>query len=158
MATRAPTELLIETDSPGETSALGERLAAVAQPGDLICLWGELGAGKTVVAKGVGTGLGTTTPIASPSFILMAEHAGRLPLFHLDLYRLAGAADALEGGLLDERQAEGLTLIEWPERLGAALPEPRVDVRLELTGETRRRITIRAVGPGLERFIEAARA
>ncbi len=158
MATRAPTELLIQTDSPTETSALGQRLAAVAEPGDLICLWGELGAGKTVLAKGIGAGLGTTTTIASPSFILMAEHVGRLPLFHLDLYRLVGAEDALDGGLLDERQAAGLTLIEWPERLGAALPEPRLDIRLDLAGETRRWITIRAVGPGLERFLAVARA
>ena len=158
MATRAPTELLIETGSPEATAALGERLAAVARPGDLICLWGELGAGKTVLAKGVGRGLGTTTTIASPSFILMAEHAGRMPLFHLDLYRLASAADVLEGGLLDERQADGLTVIEWPERLGAALPEGRLDVVFELAGETRRRITIRAVGPGLDRYLAAARA
>ena len=156
MATHAPTELLIETDSPAETAALGERLARVARPGDLICLWGELGAGKTVLAKGVGAGLGTTTVVASPSFILMAEHAGRLPLFHMDLYRLASAEDVLEGGLLDERQATGLTLIEWPERLGTPLPEPRLDVHLDLAGETRRRIAIRAVGPGLERYLAAA--
>jgi tRNA threonylcarbamoyladenosine biosynthesis protein TsaE len=158
MATRAPADLLIETDSPVATAALGERLAAVARAGDLICLWGELGAGKTVLAKGVGAGLGTTTVVASPSFILMAEHGGRLPLFHIDLYRLGSAQDVLDGGLLDERQAVGLTLIEWPERLGDALPTPRLDVRLEVAGEHRRRIAIRAVGPGLERYLAAARA
>src|SRR5260221_9727960 len=114
MATRAPTELLIETDGRAATAALGERLAEVALPGDLICLWGDLGAGKTVLAKGVGAGLGTTTVVASPSFILMAEHAGRMPLFHLDLYRLGGAEDALDGGLPHERQAAGLTLMERP--------------------------------------------
>ncbi len=158
MATRAPTELLIETDSPAATAALGERLADAALPGDLICLWGDLGAGKTVLAKGVGAGLGTTTVVASPSFILMSEHAGRLPLFHLDLYRLQSAQDVLDGGLLDERQADGLTLIEWPERLGDALPATRLDVRLEVAGETRRRIAIHAIGSGLERYLEAARA
>ena len=158
MATRAPSELLIETDSPAATAELGRRLAAVARAGDLICLWGELGAGMTVLAKGIGAGLGTTTPIASPSFILMAEHAGRLPLFHLDLYRLAGAQDVLEGGLLDERQADGLTLVEWPERLGPALPAERLDVVLEIAGETSRRITLRATGTSLERYLEAARA
>jgi tRNA threonylcarbamoyladenosine biosynthesis protein TsaE len=145
MATRAPTDVLIETDSPAATAALGERLAAVARAGDLICLWGELGAGKTVLAKGVGAGLGTTTVVASPSFILMAEHAGRLPLFHLDLYRLVGAADALEGGLLDERQAEGLTLIEWP---GATRRRrcPSLTSTSDSTSSVadRRRITIRA--------------
>lgn len=158
MATRAPTEILVESDSPAATAALGRRLAAVARPGDLICLWGELGAGKTVLAKGVGAGLGTTTTIASPSFILMAEHAGRLPLFHLDLYRLVGAQDVLDGGLLDERQAAGVTLVEWPERLGDALPAARLDVVLDIAGETRRLITLRANGPGLERYLEAAGA
>jgi len=162
MATQDPTtlatELLIETDSPAATAALGERLAAVARAGDLICLWGELGAGKTVLAKGVGAGLGTTTVVASPSFILMAEHAGKLPLFHMDLYRLTGPQDVLGGGLLDERQADGLTLIEWPERLGEALPAPRLDVRLEVAGEDRRRIAISTVGPGLGRYLAAARA
>src|SRR6185436_10441830 len=102
---------------PESTSALGRALAAVARPGDLICLWGDLGAGKTHLAKAFGAGLGVTDTIVSPSFVLMAEYEGRLPLFHLDPYRLADAADALAGGLIDERQATGVTLVEWPERL-----------------------------------------
>ena len=65
----------------------------------------------------------------------MAEYEGRLPLFHVDLYRLADAADALAGGLLDERRASGVTLIEWPERLGAALPPARLDVVIDGTGD-----------------------
>jgi tRNA threonylcarbamoyladenosine biosynthesis protein TsaE len=156
MTTRAPFEIEIRSSAPADTAALAARMAAVAAPADVICLWGELGAGKTVFAKGFGTGLGTETTVASPSFILMAEHAGRLPLFHLDLYRLAGARDVLEGGLLDERQADGVTLIEWPDRLGDALPEPRLDIVLEVLGETDRAIRIRAVGRGLERYLEAA--
>ena len=78
-----------------------------ARAGDLVCLWGDLGAGKTQLAKAFGAGLGVTDTINSPSFILMAEYAGRLPLFHVDLYRLADAADALAGGLLDERRSAG---------------------------------------------------
>ena len=78
-----------------------------------------------VFAKGFAAGLGVTDTVSSPTFVLMAEYAGRLPLFHLDLYRLDDAADALAGGLLDERQAEGVTLVEWAERLGAgAAREP----------------------------------
>ena len=76
-------------DDPAATSALGRDLAAAAEPGDLVCLWGELGAGKTHVAKAFGAGLGVTETINSPSFVLMAEYRGRLPLFHIDLYRLA---------------------------------------------------------------------
>lgn len=154
---RITTELIVETTSAEDTFRLARRLADVAQAGDLMCLWGELGAGKTVFAKGFGTGLGVTgTTVASPSFILMAEHAGRLPLFHLDLYRLETARDVLEGGLLDERQAAGVTLIEWPDRLGEAMPTSRLDVRIGITGDTVRRIALEAVGEGPERYIEAA--
>ena len=101
----------LTASSPDATFALGERLAAVAQPGDLLCLWGDLGAGKTVFAKGFGLGLGVLGTVSSPSFILMAEYPARLRLFHVDLYRLADASDAVLGGLLDERQAEGVTLV-----------------------------------------------
>jgi tRNA threonylcarbamoyladenosine biosynthesis protein TsaE len=156
---RITTELIVESTSSEETFRLAQRLASVARAGDLVCLWGELGAGKTVFAKGFGAGLGVTgTTIASPSFILMAEHAGRLPLFHLDLYRLESARDVLEGGLLDERQTDAVTLIEWPDRLGEALPVTRLDVRIGITGETKRRIALEPVGEGPERYIEAARA
>ena len=98
-----------------------------------------------------------TDTINSPTFVLMAEYAGRLPLFHVDLYRLADAADALAGGLLDERQADGVTLIEWPDRMGDALPAGRLDVRIDGTGDEPR--TIRADAPAAtayERYLEAA--
>lgn len=144
--------------SPEETLALGAALAAVSEPGDLVCLWGDLGAGKTVLAKGFGAGLGVTATISSPTFVLMGEYEGRLPLFHLDLYRLADAADALAGGLIDERQATGVTVVEWPDRLGPTLPADRLDVEIEGASERERRITVRAGGEGLQRYVEAARA
>ena len=99
------------TREPAETRALATALAAAARPGDLISLVGDLGAGKTQFAKGFGAGLGITDTIVSPSFVLMAEYRGRLPLFHADLYRLADAAEALAGGLIDDRQGEGVTLV-----------------------------------------------
>ena len=80
----------VRTADERSTRALAARLAAVARPGDLICLWGELGAGKTQFAKGFGAGLGVSDTINSPTFVLMTEYPGRLPLFHIDLYRLAG--------------------------------------------------------------------
>ncbi len=156
MVTPAPAELRIETDTPESTMALASRLAAVAEPGDLVCLWGELGAGKTVFAKGFGVGLGIQATISSPSFVLMSEYAGRLPLFHIDLYRLAGPADVVAGGLLDERQAAGVTLIEWPDRLEPIVPSPRLDVRIEGAGSDRRSISLQAVGQGLERYLRVA--
>lgn len=140
---------------PGATSGLGIALAGAARPGDLICLWGDLGAGKTHLAKAFGAGLGVTDTIASPSFILMAEYAGRLPLFHVDLYRLADAADALAGGLIDDRQAEGVTIVEWPERMAAALPVQRLDVVIDGAGDEPRQITVRAGTDALARYLEA---
>jgi tRNA threonylcarbamoyladenosine biosynthesis protein TsaE len=137
------------------TFALGERLAAVAAPGDLVCLWGDLGAGKTVFAKGFGRGLGVTGTVTSPSFILMAEYPARLRLFHVDLYRLADASEAVLGGLLDERQADGVTLVEWPDRLGSTLPKERLDIQIDGTGDEPRAITLTAGAPDLARYLEA---
>ena len=139
---------------PDATSRLGVALGGVAWAGDLICLWGELGAGKTHLAKAIGRGLGVGATITSPSFILMAEYDGRLPLFHIDLYRLADGTDALAGGLIDDRQSAGVTVVEWPERLGDGLPARRLDVRIDGSGEEPRTIRLRAVGdPALRRYL-----
>ena len=122
MSTPLAAERVVTTLDAAETRSLAARLAAAARPGDLLCLVGELGAGKTQFAKGFAVGLGVSDTVTSPTFVLMTEYVGRLPLFHLDLYRLDDAADALAGGLLDERQLEGVALVEWAERLGPALP------------------------------------
>lgn len=143
------------TRHPAATRALAAALAAAARPGDLISLIGELGAGKTQFAKGFGAGLGITDTIVSPSFVLMAEYRGRLPLFHVDLYRLADAAEALAGGLIDDRQAEGVTLIEWAERFADAMPVDRLEVLIEGTGDDPRRIVLRAVRAGYGRYLAA---
>lgn len=142
------------TDAEG-TRSFAAGLAAHARPGDVVCLWGDLGAGKTQFAKGFAAGLGVSGTIASPSFILMAEYAGRIPLFHIDLYRLADAGDALAGGLLDERQSSGVSLVEWPERLGDALPLDRLDVVIEGTGDDPRTIELRG-SEHYRRYLEAA--
>ena len=144
------------SDSPDATRAFAARLARAASPGDVVCLWGELGAGKTVFAKGFGAGLGVRDTISSPSFVLMGEYQGRLPLFHIDLYRLGTAAEALDGGLLDDRQGAGVVLIEWPDRLGSALPEERLDVRIEGGADEPRRLRVEAVGAEHGRYLDAA--
>jgi tRNA threonylcarbamoyladenosine biosynthesis protein TsaE len=154
-AVPSPPAALVTTTSAEATFELAAGLAVVAQPGDLICLWGELGAGKTVFAKGFGQGLGVSGVVSSPSFILMAEHRGRLPLFHIDLYRLAGVEDAFSSGLIDERQADGVTLIEWPDRLGSALPADRLDVRIDGTGDAPRQLELAGTGDVARRYIEA---
>ena len=147
----------VTSRNPGETSALGAALAAEAGPGDILCLWGDLGAGKTVLAKAFGAGLGVTETITSPSFILMAEYAGRIPLFHVDLYRLADAAEAVGGGLLDDRWSGGVTLIEWPDRLGAVLPPDRLDIVIDGAGDDPREIELTARGDRHARYLEALR-
>jgi tRNA threonylcarbamoyladenosine biosynthesis protein TsaE len=148
-------ERKVVTREAAATRELAAELAVVARPGDLISLIGELGAGKTQFAKGFGAGLGIEDTIVSPSFVLMAEYRGRLPMFHIDLYRLADAAEALAGGLIDERQAEGVTLIEWAERMADAMPAERLEVLIEGTGDDPRRIELRAGGAGYARYIAA---
>jgi tRNA threonylcarbamoyladenosine biosynthesis protein TsaE len=146
----------IRTMSASETIALGARLGRVAEPGDLVCLWGDLGAGKTQLAKGIARGLGIADTVNSPTFILMNEYAGRLPLFHVDLYRLADAADALAGGVIDDRQADGVTVVEWPDRMGGVLPAGRLDVRIGGSGDEIREIEVVTADPRYRRLVEAA--
>ncbi len=148
-------ERVVRTLGAAETRALGARLAAAARPGDLLCLVGDLGAGKTQLAKGFAQGLGITDIVSSPTFVLMTEYAGRIPMFHLDLYRLDDAADALAGGLIDERQLEGVALVEWAERLGEALPVARLDVVIDGTADEPRAITLRTADPAYLRYLEA---
>lgn len=160
-ATRTPSPpivaRLVVCPTPESTRVLAAALAQVARPGDVIALSGELGAGKTQFAKGFGAGLGVLATIISPSFVLMAEYGGRLPLFHLDLYRLADGVDAFAGGLIDDRQAAGVTLIEWPERLGAALSADRLAVRIEGSADEPRSIELRALGAAARHYLEAVR-
>ncbi len=158
MATATDASLDWLSESPEATRTFAARLAVTARPGDVLCLWGDLGAGKTVFAKGFGAGLGVRDTISSPSFVLMGEYAGRLPLFHIDLYRLATAAEAFDGGLLDDRQSTGVVLIEWPDRLGASLPDERLDVRIAGGADEPRQVRLEAHGTSLRRYLEQARA
>lgn len=148
-------ERQVVTAGAVETSALGAALARVARPADLICLSGQLGAGKTQLAKGFGAGLGVREPIVSPSFVLMAEYDGRLPLFHVDLYRLEDVAEAIDDGLFDEREVAGVTIIEWADRLGPALPAGRLDIVVDGAGDEPRTIRLRATDAGHARYLAA---
>lgn len=116
--------------SPDETRELGRRLGEVARPGLVVALIGELGAGKTQLTKGIADGLDVTSVVNSPTFVLMNEHVGRLRLFHVDAYRLGDPSEAAAAGLLDERQGEGVAVIEWADRLQGWLPAERLEIRL----------------------------
>ena len=119
------------TASAAQTRQLASALALAARPGDRLALVGPLGAGKTQFAKGFAIGLGIGDVVNSPSFTLMAEYEGRLRLYHQDLYRLGDTAEALAGGLLDERQDDGVTLSEWADRLDDDLDPDRLTVAFE---------------------------
>lgn len=126
--------------SPEETESLGESWGRAAQPGWVIALSGDLGAGKTQLVKGIARGLGVTARVHSPTFTLVNEYTGgRLQLFHLDLYRLETRAQILSAGLEEYLQPAGVAVIEWAERLGECGACRKVN--LEVLGETKRRIT-----------------
>jgi tRNA threonylcarbamoyladenosine biosynthesis protein TsaE len=114
-----------------DTQALGARLAAVARPGDLILLTGPLGAGKTALAQGIGTGLAVTGPVTSPTFVISRVHTGgRLPLVHVDAYRLGGRLE-LDDLDLDASVDESLTVVEWGEGIAEQLADAYLEVRLD---------------------------
>lgn len=113
-----------------QTRAIGHALGRLAHPGTLLALHGELGAGKTQLAKGVASGLGVTSVVNSPTFVLMNEHVGRLRLYHVDAYRLGDPEEAVAAGLLDEREIDGVTVVEWADRLAGWLPLDRLELHL----------------------------
>jgi tRNA threonylcarbamoyladenosine biosynthesis protein TsaE len=127
--------------SPDQTEELGRRLGKEARPGTVFCLFGELGAGKTKLTQGIARGLGVpgTYAVTSPTFTLVNEYPGRLPLIHIDLFRISSADELLDLGWEEYLQAEGVVVIEWAERAGPLLPESRVVVSITITGERERR-------------------
>ena len=135
----------IETKSAAETQALAARLAAEMPPGTVLCLHGDLGAGKTCFVQGLAKALGVRRPVGSPTFTLINEYRGTKPLAHIDLYRIRGAGDAFGLGLEDYLfHHGGIVAIEWAERVAELLPEGCWHVRMEpgAEGEESRRVTV----------------
>ena len=121
----------------------GEHLAEGLQPGDVIALSGDLGAGKTALVKGIARGLDITQDVTSPTFTLVHEYAGgRLPLFHVDLYRLENAEQALAIGIEDYLGGPGVTAIEWAEKIESLLPAHSTRIRITTLNENARRIEV----------------
>lgn len=130
------------------TARLGQRLGELLRPGDLVLLTGPLGAGKTTLTQGVGRGAGVpeSAYITSPTYNLLHEYPGRLPLYHLDLYRLVSEEEIEELGFLDYLYGQGAALIEWPDRLGRLKPAAYLEVKLGFAGENGRAALLTAVG------------
>ena len=138
----------ITTYSPEETLALGARLGQAARSGDVIALYGDLGAGKTALTKGIATGLGgDPRAVTSPTFVLMIRHEARLPLYHFDAYRLARCSDMLDIGAEEAFYGDGVSVVEWADRVEESLPEDRLEIHLSVTGETSRRMRFHPTGP-----------
>ncbi|MDA8164149.1 MAG: tRNA (adenosine(37)-N6)-threonylcarbamoyltransferase complex ATPase subunit type 1 TsaE [Desulfobacteraceae bacterium] len=146
------TSITLRLESPEATAALGRRLGEAARPGDVVTLGGSLGAGKTTLTQAIGQGLGVppTCYITSPTFSLLHEYPGRLPLYHLDLYRLGSEEELAELGVEDWLYGEGMAVIEWPDRLGSMLPAERLHIELRLESATARTVTVTAFGSAWE--------
>jgi tRNA threonylcarbamoyladenosine biosynthesis protein TsaE len=151
--------LACRTTSVAETQDLARRLAALARPGDLVLLEGDLGAGKTAFTQGFARGLGVLEQVTSPTFTLARSYEGRLLLNHLDVYRLDHVAEAADLGLSELLDGDGVTLIEWGDRVLDALPADYLEVRLELAeADDERWVTLRAVGSSWPSRWDAVRA
>jgi tRNA threonylcarbamoyladenosine biosynthesis protein TsaE len=130
-----PINVWIETEDA--MRAWGARLGQRLQAGDVVCLSGPMGAGKTTLAQGIAAGLGVTEPVSSPTFTLVQEYAGRLPVFHLDVYRLRSPDELWDLSFEDLLAAAGVILIEWPERIAGALPRERLEIAIALAADAR---------------------
>jgi tRNA threonylcarbamoyladenosine biosynthesis protein TsaE len=134
------------TRSPEETEVAGERLAATLQPGDVVAVTGELGAGKTCLIGGIVRGLGVSRAASSPTFVLVNQYRGRLPVFHLDAYRTESLSEVLDLGFDEYLSAGGVLLIEWADKLAPLISPRAIWIHLEGLGEEPREITIQAPG------------
>jgi tRNA threonylcarbamoyladenosine biosynthesis protein TsaE len=141
--------LRLHTTSSAATKALAAVMAAHVRAGDLLLLVGELGAGKTTFAQGFAAGLGIDEPVTSPTFTLARTYPGRLPMNHVDVYRLERMAEVGDLALAELIDSNSVTLIEWGDAILAALPQLYLEVRLDLGDEPDDRdVTVRAVGQG----------
>lgn len=141
----------VVSDSEDQTRRLGEGLASQLRPGDVVALTGQVGSGKTTFVQGLAAGLGVPGGrVASPSFVLVREYRGRVPLYHADLFRLEGLTDTGTVGLEEYFEAGGVTVIEWANRVPEVLPEDHLEIEFDLSGPSERRLRLVPHGKGYE--------
>ncbi len=137
----------IISKSAKATLRVGKVIARNLQRGDIVCLFGELGSGKTVLTKGIARGLGIKrNRIVSPSFVLMRQHKGKLALYHFDLYRLKRLDDICAIGYEEFLYGDGIAVIEWADRLGDLTPKEFLRIELSVLGPAKRQIKFSAIG------------
>lgn len=151
--------MVFQTRSASETIRLGKRMGKLLRPGDVVALVGELGAGKTQLIKGIAAGLGVKNPayVSSPSFTLINEYPGKIPFYHIDLFRLKTEKEAEELGLEDYLNGEGITAIEWADKIPSLLPEERLTLHLIYAGENIRSIEMISKGKRYQEILERIR-
>jgi len=148
----------VVSHSPEQTRQLGKLIGDLAQQGDVFLLIGDLGAGKTCLTQGIAWGLGISEYAMSPSFVIVREYQGRLPLYHVDLYRLENIDEIAELGLDEYFYGMGVTVVEWADRAMKLLPGDNLTVVMEYVSEMERAIGIGANGRRYESMIGALRA
>lgn len=146
--TSAP--LMLTTEGAAATRAVGGALAPLLEPGDVLLLSGDLGAGKTQLVKGIADGLGVEEPVTSPTFNILIVHSGRIPLYHIDLYRLERDEQLDDIDWWGVLEGDGVSAVEWGDRFPESLPASFISVRLHIDDDTRRTIEIAAHGERAE--------
>lgn len=143
---------IVDLPDPPATEAFGRRLGERLFPGAVVALIGPLGAGKTFLVRALAEGLGVADrrTVSSPTFVLIQEYDGRLPIYHFDAYRLKAVREFADLGAHEYFGGEGVCIVEWADRVTELLPEERLDIRLEVTGASSRRAVLEAYGPVYE--------
>lgn len=134
--------IVLRSETPEDTRALGDAVASLLKPGDVIALAGELGAGKTTLVQGVARGLGVASRVVSPTFTLVREYSGRLPVHHVDVYRLDRIQDVLELGLEEMIDGESVVIVEWGDAIEALLPANKLRIELTVPDESEARLLV----------------
>lgn len=144
------------TNSAEETEELGKSLATLLEPGNVLTLEGDLGAGKTTFTKGIAKGLGINRTVNSPTFTLVKEYEGRIPLYHMDVYRLENSDEDI--GFDEYFNGKGITVIEWASIIEDYLPEDRLDIKIQYNQEDSRVIEFLYTSPHYETIVEKLRS
>lgn len=142
MSLERPIDSCSTTNDAESTSHIGYLLAQVLSPGDVVALSGELGSGKTCLVQGICRGLSVSDDVTSPTYTLVNEYRGRLPIYHFDLYRLEDETSVLDIGFEEYIDGPGVCLVEWADKFPDILPDTRIDVAIEMLEDPKRRIRI----------------
>lgn len=134
--------MIFQTHSASETIAVGKKLGFYLQKGDVVAMYGSLGAGKTTITKGIALALGITEEVTSPTFCLISEYSGTLPLYHIDVYRLQSADDFIDLGADDMIYGNGVCIIEWSEKIESEIPSSAIRLFIETNDDFSRTIKI----------------